>query len=222
MCIRDRDFTGVQTLWELLAPRDELDEHEPLYKWLAQVYEASKPGKASEDILWERLGAKTLALVHGHMSNIKVTGTGLEEVIVDPDSIERLRKLAAQGELDIDPERDLLKDPVTLEEVFDTIDARVQRRLKESGGHEVYKTLAEKIERLRKQAAQSASDTIEFLKKNMSAPIEKREGTLFVAVEDPYDLTRCDAIKAMNLSPRHEFLVALKDDIMGYLSLIHI
>jgi|CXWL01.1.fsa_nt_gi type II secretory ATPase GspE/PulE/Tfp pilus assembly ATPase PilB-like protein len=60
--------------------------------------------------------------------------------------------------------------------------------------------------------------TIDFLKKNISAPIEKREGTLFVAVEDPYDLTRCDAIKAMNLSPRHEFLVALKDDIMQYLS----
>jgi hypothetical protein len=53
-----REFTGVQTLWELLAPRDELDEHEPLYKWLAQVYEASKPGKASEDILWERLGPR--------------------------------------------------------------------------------------------------------------------------------------------------------------------
>ncbi len=61
--------------------------------------------------------------------------------------------------------------------------------------------------------------TIDFLKKNASAPIEKREGTLFVAVEDPYDLTRCDAIKAMNLSPRHEFLVALKDDIMQYLAL---
>ncbi len=60
--------------------------------------------------------------------------------------------------------------------------------------------------------------TIDFLKKNISAPVEKREGTLYVAVEDPYDLTRCDAIKAMNLSPRHEFLVALKDDIMGYLA----
>ena len=60
--------------------------------------------------------------------------------------------------------------------------------------------------------------TIDFLKKNISAPIEKREGTLFVAVEDPYDLTRCDAVKAMNLSPRHEFLVALKDDIMQYLN----
>src|SRR6185369_7734174 len=35
--------------------------------------------------------------------------------------------------------------------------------------------------------------TAEFLKKNMCAPIEKREGTLFVAVEDPYDLTRLDS-----------------------------
>src|SRR5258706_15734311 len=31
--------------------------------------------------------------------------------------------------------------------------------------------------------------TPEFLKKNMCAPIEKKEGTLTVAVEDPYDLT---------------------------------
>jgi type II secretory ATPase GspE/PulE/Tfp pilus assembly ATPase PilB-like protein len=56
--------------------------------------------------------------------------------------------------------------------------------------------------------------TPEFLKKNSCVPIEKREGTLFVAVEDPYDLTRLDAIKAMNLAPRHDFLVALRMDIL--------
>ncbi|MCM2256089.1 MAG: Flp pilus assembly complex ATPase component TadA [Vicinamibacteria bacterium] len=56
--------------------------------------------------------------------------------------------------------------------------------------------------------------TPEFLKKNSCVPIEKREGTLFVAVEDPYDLTRLDAIKAMNLAPRHDFLVALRMDIV--------
>jgi type II secretory ATPase GspE/PulE/Tfp pilus assembly ATPase PilB-like protein len=59
--------------------------------------------------------------------------------------------------------------------------------------------------------------TPEFLKKNMCAPAEKKEGTLFVAVEDPYDLTRLDAIKAMNLAPRHEFMVGLKPDIMEYI-----
>jgi type II secretory ATPase GspE/PulE/Tfp pilus assembly ATPase PilB-like protein len=60
--------------------------------------------------------------------------------------------------------------------------------------------------------------TAEFLKKNMCAPIEKREGTLFVAVEDPYDLTRLDSIKAMNLAPRHDFAVALRADILEYVN----
>jgi type II secretory ATPase GspE/PulE/Tfp pilus assembly ATPase PilB-like protein len=59
--------------------------------------------------------------------------------------------------------------------------------------------------------------TPEFLKKNMCAPFEKKEGTLFVAVEDPYDLTRLDAIKAMNLAPRHDFLVGIKPDIVEYI-----
>ncbi|HVR69874.1 MAG TPA: ATPase, T2SS/T4P/T4SS family [Vicinamibacteria bacterium] len=58
----------------------------------------------------------------------------------------------------------------------------------------------------------------EFLKKNMFAPVEKRDGTLFVAVEDPYDLTRLDAIKAMNLAPRHDFLVGMKADILDYIN----
>jgi type II secretory ATPase GspE/PulE/Tfp pilus assembly ATPase PilB-like protein len=61
--------------------------------------------------------------------------------------------------------------------------------------------------------------TPEFLKKNVCVPIEKREGTLLVAVEDPYDLTRLDSIKAMNLAPRHDFYVALKSDIMDCIKL---
>jgi type II secretory ATPase GspE/PulE/Tfp pilus assembly ATPase PilB-like protein len=60
--------------------------------------------------------------------------------------------------------------------------------------------------------------TPEFLKKNMCAPIEKREGTLYVAVEDPYDLTRLDSIKAMNLAPRHDFAVGLRSDIIEYIN----
>ena len=55
----------------------------------------------------------------------------------------------------------------------------------------------------------------DFLKKNLCAPLERREGTVRVAVEDPYDLTRLDAIKAMNLAPRYEFVVGLRDDILA-------
>jgi type II secretory ATPase GspE/PulE/Tfp pilus assembly ATPase PilB-like protein len=60
--------------------------------------------------------------------------------------------------------------------------------------------------------------TVEFLKKNMCAPVEKKEGNLLVAVEDPYDLTRLDSIKAMNLAPRHDFLVGLRSDILEYIN----
>jgi type II secretory ATPase GspE/PulE/Tfp pilus assembly ATPase PilB-like protein len=60
--------------------------------------------------------------------------------------------------------------------------------------------------------------TPEVLKKNMCAPIEKKEGTLQVAVEDPYDLTKLDSIKAMNLAPRTDFFVGLRPDIIDYIN----
>jgi len=59
--------------------------------------------------------------------------------------------------------------------------------------------------------------SLDFLKRNVAAPVEKKEGTLWVAVEDPFDLTRLDAIKAMNLAPRHEFMVGLRQDILEFL-----
>jgi hypothetical protein len=60
--------------------------------------------------------------------------------------------------------------------------------------------------------------TLDFLKKNVCAPIERKEGTLLVAVEDPYDLTRQDSIKAMNLAPRCDFVVGLRGDILEYIN----
>jgi type II secretory ATPase GspE/PulE/Tfp pilus assembly ATPase PilB-like protein len=56
----------------------------------------------------------------------------------------------------------------------------------------------------------------DFLKKYVCAPLERHDGTVRVAVEDPYDLTRLDAIKAMNIAPRYEFVVGLRDDILAW------
>lgn len=64
---------------------------------------------------------------------------------------------------DLDPERDLFAQPVTLDEVLDTIDARIQRRLAVNP-HPVYKSFADQIERLRQQAIRKAEDSIDFLK----------------------------------------------------------
>jgi len=158
------EFTGVQTLWEFLDPDETLAPHRADYRWLAQVYEAIKPTQWSNALLWDRLGQKTLNLVHGHMSNVSVTGTGLEEVVVDPDAIEAMRSLVEQGELDIDLPDDPMTNPVTLEEVFTAIDRRIQLRLAASG-HAVYQSLAEQIDRLRKQAIKKSGDSVEFLKK---------------------------------------------------------
>ena len=158
-----RDFTAVQALWEFLDPHEALTPYAADYRWLAQVYEASRPTKVSDALLWHRLGPKTLALVHGHISAVEVTGSGLEEVVVDPEAIEALRALVAQGELDLDPGRDLFEQPVTVEEVLDTIDSRIRRRLTQSP-HPVYRSLAEQIDRLRQQAIRKAEDSVDFLR----------------------------------------------------------
>ena len=55
-------------------------------------------------------------------------------------------------------------------------------------------------------------------KKYICAPVERRPGVLVVAVDDPQDLTRLDGIRAMNLSPRYDFMVAIKDDILQYIA----
>jgi type II secretory ATPase GspE/PulE/Tfp pilus assembly ATPase PilB-like protein/GAF domain-containing protein len=55
-------------------------------------------------------------------------------------------------------------------------------------------------------------------KKFVCAPVDRRAGVLIMAVDDPQDLTRLDAIRSMNLSPRYEFWVGLKSDILQYIS----
>ena len=44
-----------------------------------------------------------------HAERFRVRGTGLEEVIVDQESIEAMN-LIEQGEYDLDPDRDLVKN----------------------------------------------------------------------------------------------------------------
>ncbi len=58
----------------------------------------------------------------------------------------------------------------------------------------------------------------EMWKKYTCAPVERRPGALVVAVDDPQDLTRLDGIRAMNLSPRYDFWVGLKQEIMAYIA----
>jgi type II secretory ATPase GspE/PulE/Tfp pilus assembly ATPase PilB-like protein len=55
-------------------------------------------------------------------------------------------------------------------------------------------------------------------KKYVCAPVERRPGVLVIAVDDPQDLTRLDGIRAMSLSPRYDFQVGLKHEILAYIA----
>ncbi len=123
------------------------------------MYASVQPSGTSDALLWHRLGAKTLALVHGHITNVTVTGTGLDEVIVDVDTIEAIRQLALP---DIDTV-DINGNTITVAEAFDTIDARIRRALDRTG-HTHYQRLSERLERLRQHQLNRAEASIDFLR----------------------------------------------------------
>ncbi len=155
-----RDFLHVQGLWEFLDPSPVTTAHRADYRWLAQVYESVQPTGTSDALLWDRLGAKTLDLVHGHITEVRVTSSGLDEVIVDAETIEALRQLALP-----DPGGDdAPATPMTVAEAMDTIEGRIRRRLLASHNHPVYVALSERLERLRHRQLSQASASVEFLR----------------------------------------------------------
>jgi len=58
------DFKVLSRVWEALSPDPALTPHEKEYRWLAQVYESLKPSTGTGRLLWHRLGAKTIELIH--------------------------------------------------------------------------------------------------------------------------------------------------------------
>jgi len=57
----------------------------------------------------------------------------------------------------------------------------------------------------------------EYLKKIGVAPVSRDGSTVTVAMEDPSDLAKVDAVRVMQLAPRQQFLVALPKDISDYI-----
>ncbi len=55
-------------------------------------------------------------------------------------------------------------------------------------------------------------------KKYTCAPVERTSGVLRMVIDDPHDMMRLDGVRAMNLSPRYEFVIGVKQDIMSYIA----
>lgn len=153
-------FGMLQGIWEAAWPDLRLEVHKPDYKWLSKVYASILPADTSRDLLWHRLGAKTLELVHGHIGQVTVKDSGVDVVIADEGTLKRLIAAGVIDPNDGTGETTI----VTAIEVVDNIAARLRKRLEGSNGdHSAYQSLAERLERLRERQFAKAQESVSFL-----------------------------------------------------------
>ncbi|RPF28563.1 type I restriction endonuclease subunit R [Georgenia muralis] len=159
-------FLKLQGMWEFLDPHPILAKYAAEYRWLAKVYDAARPHDAAHELLWARVGPKTIALVHQHMENITVTHRG-GRAIIEPAALIALRDLTDDGTVEppTDGGEDKPAEEMTVEEVLDSIEARIQRRLTTSAHKGVYESLAKRLELLRQQMLAQPDDAVGYLMK---------------------------------------------------------
>jgi len=60
--------------------------------------------------------------------------------------------------------------------------------------------------------------TVDIWKKYVCAPVERRQDVQIMAIEDPHGLMILDGIRALQIAPRLEYWVGLKQDILTYIA----
>lgn len=148
-------------MWEFLDPHPMLRPFKGQYFWLAKVYESIRPKDVSKTFLWARLGAKTTDLIHGHMTDVGVKSMPSKTVTLDPAGLALVKKIAEQLKLSERQTPESKADDV-YQEVLDSIDARLRRRLADTE-IPAYRSLAERIEKLRAKAIENVEDSLAFL-----------------------------------------------------------
>lgn len=139
------DFSVLSRIWEALSPDPVLTPNEKDYRWLAQVYESLKPSTGTGRLLWHRLGAKTIELIHENV-HVDAVRDDLDTLVMDADLLE-----AVLG--NPDPEKKAKE-----------ISVKLTGRLRKHSGNPKYKALAERLEDLKNRHQQGLLLSIDFLK----------------------------------------------------------
>lgn len=163
-------FRQLTQLWEAISPDPVLSTHEDDYRWLAQVYESLKPPSGNGKLLWHALGAKTIELIHKHVS-VQTVRDDLETLVMDVDVLE-----------------DLLSGPdaPSPEEVEIRIATRLRRNLNDPR----FIALSERLENLRVKHEQGILASVDFLKELLTLARDVVETEREVPVEDQEDRAR--------------------------------
>jgi type I restriction enzyme R subunit len=81
------DFSVLACIWEAVSPDPVLTQFEKDYRWLVQVYESLKPSTGTGRLLWHRLGAKTIQLIHENV-HVEAIRDDLETLVLDAELLE--------------------------------------------------------------------------------------------------------------------------------------
>jgi len=145
---RDRfaeDCSYLTRLWEAISPDPVLGTFETDYRWIIQVYESVKPSTGTGRLLWHKLGAKTIELIHKHV-HINSVHDDLETLVLDADLLEAVLGTP-------DPKKKSKE-----------IEIKVARRLRKHVHNPKFKALAERLEALKNRHEQGLLTSVEFLK----------------------------------------------------------
>lgn len=152
-------FMRCQGLFEFLWPNTKLRPIEQNYGFLARVYASIAPNKSADLLLWQKLGAKTMEIVHTHLTGITIDSEKLDSVAMDAEVLEALR------ETGLFPEPTKIGQPApTALEVLQRLEERIKLRIAGTNGIKVWKSLAERLELLRLSRISSAAESVEFLR----------------------------------------------------------
>ncbi len=181
------DFLRAEGLFEFLWPDAALRAVEGDYKWLARIYKSVAPTDAADKLLWQRLGTKTAQLIHEHLSDVTIGAGGLETVAVDAEVFEALRQMKLWPSEDDEP-----KEPPTIEDLLDTLEARLARKLSGGNPHRVWRSISEQLEALRRAKIDSAAASVEVLKRILEV------GRDMIVAEKADEEGRLDDIKVID------------------------
>jgi type I restriction enzyme R subunit len=152
------EFMRCQGLFEFLWPDIQLRAVEDDYKFLANVYMLIAPTKAADLLLWHRLGAKTMEIVHEHLTQVTIDAKLLESVAMDAGLLEVLQG----GKLFPFPPAPGRPAPTAME-VLLKLEERIRKRMA-GGGVKVWQSLIERLEMLRLSRIGNAQESVDFLK----------------------------------------------------------
>ncbi|MFH1926481.1 MAG: HsdR family type I site-specific deoxyribonuclease [Chloroflexota bacterium] len=152
------EFTVLARIWEAVSPDPILTQFEKDYRWLVQVYESLKPSTGMGKLLWHRLGAKTIELIHENVRVVTLRDD-LDTLVLDAELLEAV-----------------LGSPDPAKKAKE-IEIKLTGRLRKHEGNPKFKALAERLEDLKNRHLQGLLVSIEFLKEllNLAKEVVKLE-----------------------------------------------